>query len=172
MIDTLGHWANFYILMGTGATTLIGLMFIALTFGSKLVTDETVALTRAFLSPIIYHFAQAFIISAVALMPCSECRVLGSVTILLAIYRSLGLWHIFKGLKLATSKNHDVERSDWVFGFIFPGILYFLFVLFGAALLMEESWSLIGLGLSVMGIMILGVASAWDMLIWMAAKID
>jgi hypothetical protein len=44
-------WQNFYLLVGTAAATLAGLMFIAVTFGSDLVTPETSAAARSFLDP-------------------------------------------------------------------------------------------------------------------------
>jgi len=47
-----------------------------------------------------------------------------------------------------------------------------MFLLFGVAILMDQSWSLTGLGFSVIGILILGVATAWDTLIWIASKLD
>jgi hypothetical protein len=33
-------WQNFYLLLGTAATTLLGLMFVAVTFGSSRVDRE------------------------------------------------------------------------------------------------------------------------------------
>jgi len=173
MDEALAHWGNFYSLMGESAATLIGLMFIALTFGSKLVTEETTPLTRAFLSPIIYHFAQAFVISSVALIPGAGHHVLGMTSILLALLRISDLPRVRKGLNLATNKeDHDVERSDWIFGIYLPSFFYSMFLLFGVAILMDQSWSLTGLGFSVIGILILGVATAWDTLIWIASKLD
>jgi len=164
-------WSNFYILTGTAAATLIGLMFIALTFGAKLVTPETVGLTRWILSPIIYHFAHAFLLACLALVPDNAPLLVGAAAIITAVYRLIKIPILIKQLKKAEQDHHDIELSDWILDIVIPIILYAALTINGLALLNNLEWSQSGIAFSVVALLFLGFMSAWDMLIWMAMQI-
>jgi hypothetical protein len=53
----LAAWHDFQLLVGTGAFTLIGLMFVAVTFGAHLINKKNMVTARAFLDP---HFRYSF----------------------------------------------------------------------------------------------------------------
>src|SRR4051812_34857524 len=113
-------WSNFYLLIGTAAATLIGLMFIAITFGSKLIGQHTLVAARSILSPIIYHFTHAFILSCVALIPREGAFILSVVSLALGILRLVTLPGLAKQLSLTKKEGHEIELSDWVYGIVIP----------------------------------------------------
>ena len=163
-------WANFYILTGTAAATLVGLMFIAVTFGSKLViTPETQGQARTFFSPIIYHFAHAFVVACIAVVPAAGSMLLGVIAIGTSLFRIYMLPGLIKTLR--HHHSNEVQISDWIQGLILPLALYGLLIASGVAMCIEgPSWAQYGVAFSVLGLVLLGIVYAWDMLVWMASK--
>jgi hypothetical protein len=167
----MAQWSNFYTLIGEAAATLTGLMFIAVTFGSKLVTPESVGLARAYLSPIFYHFIHGFFIACVALIPdislTSFCKVVAAI----AIIRLLMFPYTIKQLSKSKDKT-QLETSDWILCIVIPSIVYVLFCVCSIAGIRETAWALYGVSALVLAVLILGVVTAWDNLIWMASRLE
>src|SRR5580692_9746483 len=80
-------WQNFYLLVGTAAATLVGLMFVAVTFGSSLVTAETSPTARAFLDPTFTHFVQILFTACLVTIPSMGSRLFGSLLLLIGVLR-------------------------------------------------------------------------------------
>ncbi len=47
----LHDWQNFYLLVGTAAATLVGLMFVAISLGVRSITQQHIPALRVFVSP-------------------------------------------------------------------------------------------------------------------------
>jgi hypothetical protein len=100
------QWNNFFILVGTGAATLAGLVFVAMTFNLKEVAKDATHRYRAI--NMLSGFTSVFIISSLALM--------GHQT-----HRTLGIeWLIVSLLGTAINTNGYIQA------FKLPGSLYAL----------------------------------------------
>jgi hypothetical protein len=79
MPDTflLRDWQAFYQLAGTAAATLIGLIFLAISLGARLVPAENTSSLRAFVVPIVIHFGAVHVLSALMLIPVYTRLLLG-----------------------------------------------------------------------------------------------
>jgi hypothetical protein len=69
------QWSNFFILVGTGAATLAGLVFVALTINLKAVAHDATHRFRAI--NMLAGFTSVFVISALALMGHQPYLALG-----------------------------------------------------------------------------------------------
>ena len=69
------QWSNFFILVGTGAATLAGLVFVALTINLKAVAQDATLRFRAI--NMLAGFTSVFVISALALMGHQPYLALG-----------------------------------------------------------------------------------------------
>jgi hypothetical protein len=67
--EALEKWHDFYLLAGTGAATLVALLFVAVSLGAGFLTEERAEATRTFFSPVVVHFAAAFFLACIALVP-------------------------------------------------------------------------------------------------------
>src|SRR5215831_17034023 len=74
--ESLHGWQNFYFMVGGVAATLLGLMFVALSMGTHLVTDEVRQEVDAFTSPSIFYFVSVLVIACVMLVPTFSATVL------------------------------------------------------------------------------------------------
>jgi hypothetical protein len=122
-------WSNFFVLVGTGAAALTGLVFVAMSINLKRVTKDATHTYRAI--NMLSGFTAAFFISSLALM--------GHQT-----YRTLGVeWLIISLLAAGINTNGyvrglSVAGSGYALGLfrILGGSACYLGQLIGAALLL------------------------------------
>lgn len=165
------EWANFYLCAGTAAATLIGLMFIAITFGARLVTDETLGLARSILSPILYHFGHALLISFASMIPRITVTALALTVLVTSIARACLLPRLYRELGRASHETKQIEKSDWLLSLVAPALLYLVFLVGGICELLGETWPEFAIAMGTAALIFLGAFNAWDMLLWMASKV-
>ena len=56
--QTLRDWRDFYVMGGTAAATLVGLMFVFASIGASRFSSKYLAPMRAFITPTVVHFAR------------------------------------------------------------------------------------------------------------------
>jgi hypothetical protein len=161
-------WQNFYLLVGTAAATLVGLMFVAVTFGSSLVTEESSPTARAFLDPTFTHFVQILFIASLVMIPSIGPRLLGSLLLLIGVLRIASTVRVYRHMKRAQQRQNDLELSDWLSGVVFPVICHVLLGLTGFAFLENYAVAFDGLTIVTLAMLLIGVLGAWDLLVWMA----
>jgi hypothetical protein len=61
----LEGWHDFYVVVGTGAAALTGLLFVIVSLGPHVVARQTLKGVRAFISPVAAHFVYVLVVSAV-----------------------------------------------------------------------------------------------------------
>ncbi len=170
--SALQGWQNFYVLTGTAAATLTGLMFVAVTFGAGLVTKETAAAARAFLDPTYIHFVQVLFTACLVLIPTMGPTLLGALLIGMGALRLLGLFWIYARYREAHRRgNSDIELSDWLSAIVAPLGIHGLFVLTGVGFLRREPVALGGLAVVTLGLLAIGIYGAWELVVWMALAV-
>jgi hypothetical protein len=169
---TLQGWQNFYILAGTAGATLTGLMFVAVTFGSSLVTRDTAATTRAFLDPTYMHFVQVLLTSCLLTVPTLGPTFLGGVLILAGAVRLGGLHYVLRRYLEAHRKHGDIELSDWLVAIVLPVLCYLLLMATGAGFIERYAAAFDGLAVVTLALLAIGVQSAWELFVWMALAVS
>src|SRR5689334_13307165 len=88
-VSLLHNWQNFYMIMGTAAATLTGLMFVVTTLiaGIDTHTDTLNAAVAAYNTPIVMHFCSVLLLAGIFSAPW---QILSSVSLLLGLL-SLGM---------------------------------------------------------------------------------
>jgi hypothetical protein len=169
--NVLQGWQNFYILTGTASATLAGLMFVAVTFGSGLVTRETAQSTRAFLDPIYMHFVQVLLTSCLLTVPVLGPTLLGGVLIFAGGLRLGGLYAVLRRHQEAQRKYNDIELSDWLAAIVLPFLCYALLMATGAGFILRQDLALVGLAIVTLALLFIGIHSAWELFVWMALAV-
>ncbi len=160
-------WQNFYLLVGTAAATLIGLMFVALTFGASLVKVKDAAATRAFLDPTLTHFVQVLVTACCMCAPSIGPLVLGALLALLGVLRVVALVRVHRHMREAQRVHNDIEISDWITGVILPLAAYLLLVGCGVAFMLDHAAFSV-LALVTVAVLMNGIYGAWELMIWLA----
>jgi hypothetical protein len=170
--DVPASWSEFYFLCGSAAAGLTGLMFIAVTFGSRLITPEKLEYVEAFFSPICDHFIQAFLLCAVALIPIAGPGTLGVTILLTTLFRIGELARTYRLTKAASKESHDIETSDWVLGVILPAAVYVSLIATGVCFLMGNAAAPALFAISLLCLLVIALRRVWEMLLWIATKVD
>lgn len=157
----LHEWEGFYVIVGTSAAALTGLMFVVIAVvadaGPRSATPRGIA---TFITPTIVHFCMALVISAI--LSARWPRHL-EVQIVLALVASGGLVYTLLVLRRAFGvPNYSMVLEDWVWHVVFPLLAYALTLL--ASLWLESMTPLALLlvgGASVL-LVLIGIHNAWD----------
>jgi hypothetical protein len=160
-------WQNFYLLSGTAAATLIGLMFVAVTFGAGLVGAQSTDSARSFVEPPLYHFVHVLITACLVIIPSMSAPLLGVVLLAMSVLRTAVLFRIHRHLREAQRKYGDIELSDWLSGIVVPLLCYLLVGASGAGFFRGYSAAFSGLAIATLATLVLGIFSAWELMIWM-----
>ena len=168
----MANWSEFYFLCGSAAAGLTGLMFIAITFGSRLITQDKLAYAEAFFSPICDHFIQVFLLCAVALVPIAGSVTLGSAILLVTVWRFGQLAQTWRLTRVAAAETPDIEQSDWVLGIYLPAAVYALFVSAAVCYLIGSPAGPALFAISLLCLLVIARRRAWEMLLWIATKVD
>jgi hypothetical protein len=165
---TAASWQNFYLLVGTAAATLIGLMFVAVTFGADLVRSESTTSARAFLDPPFAHFVTVLFTACLMLIPTMSQALLGSALLVLTTVRAVALVGITRRMRDAHRRYQDVELSDWMMGVVLPAAGYAGLIAAGAGFVAGWVATFSALAGVIVGVLLLGILGAWELVIWLA----
>ena len=168
MPDTLSEplrsWQTFYLLVGTAAATLVGLMFVTISLGSRLMTRQSLPALRTYVSPTLIHFIYVLITATVVVIPTVTRTLLG---ILLLFVGFVSCGRSLSGLPLMRRQHREqsIDMHDWVWYLLAPSASYLLFVATGIGLLLRVSQALNGLALASIVLLVVGIRNAWDMVV-------
>jgi len=78
-------WHDFYLLSGTAAASLVGLMFVAISLGFRLITERSLPSLRVYVSPTLIHFIYVLVIATVVMIPTLTRMLLGVLLVLVGL---------------------------------------------------------------------------------------
>jgi hypothetical protein len=175
MPDTLSQplhdWQNFYLLVGGAAATLVGLMFVAISLGSRLITEQSIPGLRVFVTPTIIHFIYVLVIATVVMIPTLTRTPLGILLVFVGLLSFVNALRMVPYMR-QQQREQGLDKSDWVWYLIVPSISYLLFVGTGIDLLLGRDRALNGLAFASILLLVNGIRNAWDLVVWFALKIE
>jgi hypothetical protein len=163
----LGPWSNFYVITGSAAAGLTGLMFVVI----ALIADRerpqgSEAGISAYSTPTVVHFCVALLVSAALTVPWSSL-VHASVVVGLAGLAGFG-YSVRVTYVASRQTAYEPDRGDWTWYTILPLIAY-LDVLGSAIVLpMRPSAMLLVLGGALLLLIFIGIHNAWDVVTYIA----
>jgi hypothetical protein len=170
LTQALRDWHDFYVLGGTAAATLIGLMFVAATIGVSYFDEKNEAGLRLFLTPTVVHLGAVLATCLLITVPTQTWTSLGA---LLMAGSAIGI--IYSGRVAIDMRRQRFYQSVDVFDRLWYALLpmaaYLLVTVVGFGLLAQQQGALnllaVGLGL----LLLLGIRNAWDMTVWVVIRI-
>jgi hypothetical protein len=165
--SVLTPWSNFYIMIGSAAASLTGLMFVVITLvmGTERLKKAEDGIST-FSTPTVVHFGAALLVSAILSAPW---HWLLHPAILLGLLGSAGVVYLVRIMyrtKRLTNYNPDVE--DWAWYAILPFVAYAV-TLAGAVMLpFFPAQALFVLALGATLLVFIGIHNAWDIVTYIA----
>jgi hypothetical protein len=160
-------WQTFYVLVGTAGATLVGLMFIAVTFGANLVKPESADTARAFIDPSFTHFVQVLFTACIAVIPGVRPAVLGALLLGVGALRGFSLVRIYRHMRKAHRANNDVDLSDWVTSIVLPALCHALLIVTAVGFVVGWAAAFDALAVVTIAILVIGVLASWELMLWM-----
>jgi len=163
-LPKLEAWHDFYVMVGSGAAALTGLLFVIVSLGPHVVARNTQTGVKAFVSPIAVHFAFAVVVSALMLAPDIPAMALGSL---------LGLGGFGGIIYMAWTDAHTRWRNtnlpvlDWIWFVALPFSAFLLVVGAGIGIARGASLGPMGLAVATVLMVVIGIRNAWDVVVWM-----
>ncbi|HZZ65446.1 MAG TPA: hypothetical protein VFE17_08110, partial [Candidatus Baltobacteraceae bacterium] len=117
-------WSNFYVITGSSAAALTGLMFVVITLiDSDLRPEAQREGTSTFSTPTVMHLAGAFVISALASVPWPSTL---AAAVVFAIAGAAGTVTV---LRIVARMSHFLEEykpdiDDWTWFAALPLVAY------------------------------------------------
>jgi hypothetical protein len=168
LLETLRDWQNFYFMLGGAAATLIGLLFVAISLGIHLVSEETREDIAIFVTPILFHFVAVLITALVMLVPWPTLIAVAIALLLIGVGGLGRVIQIFRQM-LRAKQRTPIDQGHWLWHALVPCLGYGLVVAAAIGLLISETTaSLLGFALASGLLLVSGIWRAWDLVLWIA----
>jgi hypothetical protein len=158
------RWHEYYVLAGTAAVTLMGLLFVALSLHlDEIVRDEGAHFSSMAMGAFI-SFVYVLLISLILLMPIGGGRPVGMTIIV------IGLMRLVLTLRGSGAIRRDpgpsVRRSYLIFRYLLPLAAVALLIASGCGLLLRQfEMGMAGLSTAVILLLVTATRTAWDLIV-------
>jgi hypothetical protein len=162
-VPVLTTWQNFYVIIGSSAGALTGLMFVVITLiaGTRLRrSSEPVA---AFSTPNVVHFCVALLVAAILSAPW---QALWNASLLLSLCGLGGAIYVVIVLRrlrrVRQQTNYTPVLEDWLWHTVFPLVSYTALVVAAIMLPGNPAPALFVTGAATVLLLFIGIHNAWD----------
>jgi len=165
--QTVTQWHDFYIMVGTAAATLVGLLFIGLTLNIDLIRRSEFADVQTLATLTFNGFFYAIIFAVVFLIPDQVPIGLGLPLLSLGGLGGLNVLVQFR----RTRKSHRVWGHSTVSSrFFWPFMLLLAVVVIAISVITGATWGFYWLVPVMILLLATGSRNAWDLLISLRAS--
>ena len=166
----LSDWQNFYMLIGTAAATLTGLMFVVTTLiaGIDAHLSTLNAAVSAYNTPTVVHFGTVLLLAGILSAPWQTFSSLSLVLGLLALGMVLYLVIVLR--RMWRVPNYQSTLEDWLWYMAFPLLANVLLIVAAFLLKKNPSLALYIVGSAMMLLLLVGIRNAWDMVTFLAVE--
>ncbi|HEY6327153.1 MAG TPA: hypothetical protein VIW73_11645 [Candidatus Cybelea sp.] len=165
---SLAAWSSFYVMIGSSAAALTGLMFVVIT----LITRSEMPARRdgiaTFSTPTVLHFCVALFVSAVL---CAPWPSLVAPAALIGLAGLGGVVYQLRVLRLARHMTLYVpDTEDWVWYTILPFVAACAMLGGAVALALAPAQALYAIAASALLLIFIGIRNAWDVVTFLATR--
>lgn len=168
----LTAWSNFYVITGSSAAALTGLMFVVTTLAASTRAEEMDQGFAVYSTPTVIHFCAALLVSVILTAPW---RSLVPAAVLLGIAGLYGIVYVVRILirmmsRARLSLTYQAGLEDWLWFVVLPFAAYAA-VAAGAALLQTvRVEALFALAAAAVLLIFIGIHNAWDIVTFLVIE--
>ena len=165
----LHAWHDFYVLIGTAAATLIGLMFVAASISASYMTEKHQAGIQSFYTPTVVHFATVLITCVLLVAPLAVTPLGG---LLLAVGAAGLGYACFVWLRMGRRGfTLTIDLADRFWYALSPVAGHLLLVAAALMLLLVgDGRSLQVLATAIVLLLLAAIRNAWDITAWAVTR--
>ncbi|HTD36832.1 MAG TPA: hypothetical protein VK669_04895 [Candidatus Limnocylindrales bacterium] len=164
----LKAWTDFYVIVGSSAAALTGLMFVVITLVAGLRARTTRDGIATFSTPTVVHFCVVLLIGASVAAPWPALTyVSGFLTVaaLVALVYSVRIV-----ARARTVEEYEPDFEDRVSYMILPIVAYSIMLIAAVALAFRPAPALFGLAGTSLLLIFLGIHNAWDVVTYVGVQ--
>jgi hypothetical protein len=166
--SALAGWEAFYVVVGSSAGALTGLMFVVITLIADSKRPRSLAEINAFATPAVVHFSAVLALSALVSAPWSDAR---SVAYPLGLGAIGGIVYMVIVLRrLRRPVYYQKVLEDWVWHVVLPSLAYLTLMVAHVALRQGRLWALYAIGAVALVLLLIGIHNAWDTVTFLVAS--
>jgi hypothetical protein len=160
-VPTLKEWETFYVIVGSSAGALTGLMFVVVALaGDRVRSPGTGTGLAAYTTPSIFHFSIVMFVSALVVMPRHSLTSLGPVLDAAAIMG--GMITVRALLRIRRIEEYQAVAEDWIWHGILPILAYVTMVVAAVLLVGSPEISFYLIASVSLALLYIGIHNAWD----------
>jgi hypothetical protein len=164
----LKAWTDFYVIVGSSAAALTGLMFVVITLVAGLRARTSRDGIAAFSTPTVVYFCAALLIGAAVTAPWPR---LACVSGLLAAGALAGLAYSIRIITRARAvEDYEPDLEDRISYMILPVVAYCAMLAAAIALPFRPTTALFGLAGTSLLLIFLGIHNAWDVVTYVGVQ--
>jgi hypothetical protein len=169
-LPLLSYWQNFYMIMGTAAATLTGLMFVATSLVAGIETHVSTANAgiSAFNTPTVVHFGIVLLLAGVLSAPWQTYSSLGLLLGMVGL--GMVVYSIIVFRRMRHVPHYQSTLEDWLWYMAFPFLANILLIVAAFVLSKQSSAALYLIGLAMLLLLLVGIRNAWDMVTFLAVE--
>jgi hypothetical protein len=169
-VSPLPIWQNFYILIGTAAATLTGLMFVVVSLTARVRDRKSNEAQGAFASPTVVHFCIVLFVAAILSAPW---QALWNAGLLLGITGLGGvIYDIIVVLRARRQTDYQLVLEDWLWYTAFPLVSYIAFAMAAILLPLNPAPTLFVIAAAALLLLFTSIHNAWDTVTYVAVDLS
>jgi hypothetical protein len=172
-VAPIAGWENFYIIVGSSAGALTGLMFVVITLiAGNEVRGAANGELAAYGTPNVVHFCAVLLLSAILSAPWESLHLVGILLILFGLsgvtYATIIARRVIRRARLADSYSPVLE--DWAWFVTLPLIAYIALVVAAFMFLDNPTQALFIIAAAMILLVFIGIHNAWDTVTFIAIE--
>jgi hypothetical protein len=159
-VSLLTTWENFYVIIGSAAAALTGLMFVVITLIAGARMRRSSGSVAAFGTPTVVHFCAALLVAAILSAPW---QALWNAGLLLGLSGLGGVTYVVIVLRRARRQTeYQPVLEDWLWHTVFPLVSYTALVVAAIVLPGNPAPALFVIAAVTVLLLFIGIHNAWD----------
>src|SRR6266567_724504 len=166
--EALTTWQSFYVIIGSSAAALTGLMFVVITLIAGARVRRSSGTLAAFGTPTVVHFCAALLIAAILSAPWHALWHAGLMLGLCGL--GGGIYVVIVVRRARRQTDYQPVLEAWLWHAVFPLVSYTALLVAAMVLPGNPALALFGIGAVTVLLLFIGIHNAWDTVTYVAVK--
>ena len=160
------HWGEFYLLVGSAAAVLIGLIFVVISLMQDRSRSTVLVGSKLYMGPIVLCVSFVLVLSAAALTPGIHDGEFAAVVAVVA------LWGLARGSIsiVGIGRLKEVHWTDFWFYGVIPTAIYLALGVVAWAFWQQWVWAKAGVAIVITAMLLSAIRNEWDLITWIAPR--
>jgi len=162
------EWNDYFLMIGSSAAALIGLMFIVVTLTAGRDRRETERGKHLYTSPVVGHLGVVLLLSGGAIAPAMTpawfgvaSAGIGLIGLVICVRNGIAI----AGVRMSGDDNSRFDM--WWYGFV-PGAVYAALGIAAVAMLARAAWGESAFAAALMALLLVSIHAEWDLVTFLA----